>query len=173
MNAITRPTRAKATATTTVSTPSGPAPRQRAVPAQAAAKPVPTMDPTEYPKLKQALVRLHSSIYLAQAGVELLDLDEPKGLEFIKKGLTDYLKQAEAEIEAASRAACAIAPRLKTADATRQVVKTLVAQGGIDVPEADMPALVAAYEAESREAEGNLTCGVVLDRALRRMKAGA
>lgn len=174
MNATTRPSPA---ASTSLSTPAEKSPRRRATvnpPIPAKPRVALTMNPKEFPTLREALGEIQSAIYLAQAGVELLDLDEATGLEFIKKGLTTYLKQAEEHLEIACKASFAIAPRASREDATRLVVEELVAQSRIAVPEADMPALVRAYEAESAEARGEgVTCGVMLDRALRRMKAEA
>lgn len=174
MNATTRPSPAPSTA---VSSPVTKPPRRRPEPAPAPEpRVILTMDPKEYPKLDRALREMRSLIYLAQAGVELIDPDEPTGLEFITKGLEGHLRQIEELLDNADTAALAIAPRASAEDARSLVVKTLVAQGGFQVPEADMPALTRAYAAESAEAETageNLSCGVMLDRAMRRMKAEA
>jgi hypothetical protein len=132
------------------------------------------MDPRKYPALREALSEIRTAIYLAEGGLALLDPDEPMGLEFILNGLRLHLAQAEEQMEIADSAAIAIAHRLSDRDATQALVRHLVRDGRHhEIAEVDMAALVRAYEAESAQAEENTTCGIVLDRALRRMKTAA
>nr|WP_314074731.1 hypothetical protein [uncultured Roseococcus sp.] len=157
MNATTRPAISK--------------PAAMSRPAASQARPKMTMNPEKYPELRNALAGIQKALYLAQAGMELLDPDEPKGLSFIAEGLRANLAQIEEEMEAAEKAAIAVAPRLNTRDATMVVVKALVAANGLDVAEADLPALARAYQAESKEAGEGSTCGEVLRGAMRRLDA--
>lgn len=181
MNATTRPALATSTALSTpVAAPAAKTARRRPAGAPASPppnktapdRPVMTMNPTQYPTLRKALDEIEAAVWLVEEGVKLFDLDGAEAcMAFIKDGLDAQIKRALKQMEIAQKATLAIAPRLSREDATRAVVHHLVRDGRHEVAEADMPALVRAYEAESAQAEPNTTCGIVLDRALRRMKA--
>lgn len=155
MNATTRPAITEAAAISS--------------PAASRSRPKMTMNPERYPELRNALAGIRDALYLAQAGMGLLDPEEPKGLSFIVEGLRANLAKMEDEVKAAEEASHAIAPRLDEREATTSVVRALVAQNGLDVAEADIPALTRAFEAEGKVAEEGATCGVVLAGAMRRL----
>ena len=124
-----------------------------------------------YQTLNTALADAESATFLLEDGVRMLgELDAP-GLHFIVMGLETQLAALTRHLEVARKTARAVRPRLSPRKATQLVVGKLVQEMRPDLPKADLPALVRAYEAESAAAEPNTTAGVVLDRAMRRMRA--
>lgn len=127
------------------------------------------MDPTHFRALRAALSAAEGASYLIEDGVELLEADDSANA-FIVAGLKGQLEELARQLEIATEAARSMLPRLPRQKAIKALVVGLAKEAGREVPKADLPALVRAYEAESTAAEPHTAAGVVLDRAMRRMK---
>jgi hypothetical protein len=113
-----------------------------------------------------------ASFYLAD-GIEMIgEIDAPR-LHFIAMGLEAQIAAMTKHLEAATAAAMDLRPAsTMTEEEVMQIfAKKLADDMRVDITPAELPSVVTAYRAEAEAADPHTACGLVLDRALRLVRA--